>query len=159
MVASTLGAMTDRKVILAVICFLGFFALSSLLALGVLIALLNKRGEITATHIAVFGLIGQPMSGAVGLLGGILASTRSGPADTPAPAGMVQAGTLVAPFTPDPSELAAGTGGASQPAAVTPLFAPDPRIAPESDVDALVAAGWTPPPVPPQFTPTGAPAS
>lgn len=70
---------TDRKVILAVIYFLGAYALTSLTIIAILVAVLNKRGEITATHIAILGLISNPMSTAVGLIGGLLGSTRSNP--------------------------------------------------------------------------------
>ena len=103
--------MTDRKVILAVVGFLGSYAIASLATVGILVALLNKRGDLTATHIAVLGLVGQPMSAAVGLLGGILASTASSRVEKPEDgAGMIVAtspqidgSTTVAAFGPDPA--------------------------------------------------------
>lgn len=78
--------MTDRKVILFVIGFLGAYMLTSLGVLAVAIFLVVTRAiRVSPELMALLGLVSQPMSTSVGLLGGLLASTKSMPEPPPLP--------------------------------------------------------------------------
>lgn len=74
--------MPERNAVMAVIYFLGAYALASLLIVGIIISgLILLHIEITATAVALVGTVSQPMSMAVGLIGGLLASTKSAPSE------------------------------------------------------------------------------
>lgn len=72
--------MNDRKVVLAVVGFLGVYALASLAIIATLaLVLITMRITITAEIVAVLAIIANPMSAALGAIGGLLASTKSAP--------------------------------------------------------------------------------
>ena len=81
---------TDRRLVFAVVGFLGASAAGCLVALVLLIFLLLVRrtvlGAVVGTEeIALLGLISTPMGTALGFVGGVLVNTRTEPTPGPVP--------------------------------------------------------------------------
>lgn len=78
---------TDRRLVFAVVGFLGAFAGACLAALVTLVAwLLVRRAvlgmSVSPDELALLGIIAAPMGTALGFVGGVLVNTRTEPDPT-----------------------------------------------------------------------------